>query len=210
MHSLVTYCLSLLLRSFLPPTASAERKKKFQWIRLVATLAFASHPIHCEAVASIVGRAELGYTLHTLLALLAYRNHLNARSNGQCPQSTSSSNSSVGLAQQLIGRVVSTICCFSSSSSSSSSSSRLVVRHQQHLSSSSSSSSSHRRGGGMLYLMAASFLALTAILWKETGIMALPLCAILELTSSSSSSLASSASSSNIQVTTFQSRISFS
>ena len=204
MHSLVTYCLSLLLRSFLPPTASAERKKKFQWIRLVATLAFASHPIHCEAVASIVGRAELGYTLHTLLALLAYRNHLNARSNGKCPQSTSSSNSSVGLAQQLIGRVVSTICCFSSSSSSSSP--RLVVRHQQHL---SSSSSSNRRGGGMLYLMAASFLALTAILWKETGIMALPLCAILELTSSLSS-LASSASSSNIQVTTFQSRISFS
>lgn len=49
------------------------------WIRWIVSLAFAVHPIHCEAVASLVGRAELGAALHTLVALLAYRAHLKAR-----------------------------------------------------------------------------------------------------------------------------------
>lgn len=69
LHSLVTLCLTLLVQPII----------RRRWIRWIVSLAFAVHPIHCEAVASIVGRAELGAALHTLVALLAYRAHLKAR-----------------------------------------------------------------------------------------------------------------------------------
>ncbi|KAI9557399.1 hypothetical protein GHT06_017227 [Daphnia sinensis] len=69
LHSLVTLCLTLLVQPIV----------RRRWVRWIVSLAFAVHPIHCEAVASIVGRAELGAALHTLVALLAYRAHLKAR-----------------------------------------------------------------------------------------------------------------------------------
>ena len=65
----MTLCLTLLVRPII----------RRAWIRWIVSLAFAVHPIHCEAVASVVGRAELGAALHTLVALLAYRAHLKAR-----------------------------------------------------------------------------------------------------------------------------------
>lgn len=39
---------------------------------LVAGLLFATHPIHCEAVSSVVGRADTGAGLFFLLSLLSY------------------------------------------------------------------------------------------------------------------------------------------
>ena len=39
---------------------------------LVAGLLFAVHPIHCDAVASVVGRADAGAGLFFLLSLLSY------------------------------------------------------------------------------------------------------------------------------------------
>lgn len=39
---------------------------------LVSGLLFAVHPIHCEAVASVVGRADTGAGLFFLLSLMSY------------------------------------------------------------------------------------------------------------------------------------------
>ncbi|CAG0879155.1 unnamed protein product [Cyprideis torosa] len=41
----------------------------------IASLTFAVHPIHTEAVAGLVGRAELGAAMFFLLSLLAYQKH---------------------------------------------------------------------------------------------------------------------------------------
>uniref|UniRef100_A0A8C5DXP0 dolichyl-phosphate-mannose--protein mannosyltransferase n=1 Tax=Gouania willdenowi TaxID=441366 RepID=A0A8C5DXP0_GOUWI len=46
---------------------------------LLAGLLFASHPIHTEAVAGIVGRADEGAALFFLLSLLCYINHCRLR-----------------------------------------------------------------------------------------------------------------------------------
>lgn len=49
------------------------------WGTLVAGVLFASHPIHTEAVASIVGRADLAACNFYLLAFLAYTKHCMLR-----------------------------------------------------------------------------------------------------------------------------------
>uniref|UniRef100_H3CTQ1 Transmembrane O-mannosyltransferase targeting cadherins 2 n=1 Tax=Tetraodon nigroviridis TaxID=99883 RepID=H3CTQ1_TETNG len=46
---------------------------------LLAGLLFASHPIHTEAVAGVVGRADEGAALFFLLSLLCYIRHCNLR-----------------------------------------------------------------------------------------------------------------------------------
>ena len=48
---------------------------------LIAALLFAVHPIHTEAVAGLVGRAELGASIFFLLALMAYERHCANSSN---------------------------------------------------------------------------------------------------------------------------------
>ncbi|KAF6340653.1 transmembrane O-mannosyltransferase targeting cadherins 2 [Rhinolophus ferrumequinum] len=45
----------------------------------MAGLMFASHPIHTEAVAGIVGRADVGASLFFLLSLLCYIKHCSTR-----------------------------------------------------------------------------------------------------------------------------------
>lgn len=50
--------------------------------RLLAGLLFASHPVHTEAVAGIVGRADVGAALFFLLALLCYVGHCDQRAEG--------------------------------------------------------------------------------------------------------------------------------
>ena len=48
---------------------------------LIAGLLFASHPIHTEAVAGIVGRADIGACLFFLLSLMCYVKHCSTRSS---------------------------------------------------------------------------------------------------------------------------------
>ncbi|XP_039617702.1 protein O-mannosyl-transferase TMTC2 [Polypterus senegalus] len=48
---------------------------------LIAGLLFASHPIHTEAVAGIVGRADIGAALFFLMSLLCYMHHCLLRSH---------------------------------------------------------------------------------------------------------------------------------
>ena len=49
----------------------------------LAALLFAAHPIHTEAVAGVVGHAELLSAALALLALMAYMSAASARSNAQ-------------------------------------------------------------------------------------------------------------------------------
>lgn len=246
---MVTLCFASLMKSIV----------RQPWVRFLAGMAFAAHPIHCEAVASIVGRAELGAALHTLVALLAYRAHLRTRRRGQhdngpsslavnnnnnksAPlrkrikspeysnsESQSSSSSSDGESltvpalstdnrfeqrrRSLLSLFIETvtICCCSSSdlikkrqyrvasldSSSSTSSSNHVHQranrrhqHQRHQSDADHRSDvvvvgdnycKDRSEYGSVYLVASLTIAASALLWKETGIAAIPLCAAMEI-----------------------------
>ena len=62
LHALCTALVHLLARAQLSDELAAD----------VAALSFAVHPVHCEAVASIVGRAELLCCACYLLCLLAH------------------------------------------------------------------------------------------------------------------------------------------
>ena len=62
LHGLASLLVFLLAVGLLPYGAA-----------LVAGLLFAVHPVHVEAVANVVGRAEVLATVFTLLAALAYR-----------------------------------------------------------------------------------------------------------------------------------------
>ncbi|XP_077356844.1 protein O-mannosyl-transferase TMTC2-like isoform X2 [Festucalex cinctus] len=51
---------------------------------LLAGLLFASHPVHTEAVAGVVGRADVGAALFFLLSLLCYARHCRLRASRCC------------------------------------------------------------------------------------------------------------------------------
>lgn len=70
LHSLATFLVIQLARRLHPNGAG------------VAGLVFASHPVHTEAVAGIVGRADLIACNFYLLAFLAYVKHVDWRESG--------------------------------------------------------------------------------------------------------------------------------
>lgn len=70
LHGLVTYFFVILVKTF---THAKNEKCGTTWM---AGLLFAVHPIHTEAVAGIVGRADILCALFFILALLEYRNHI--------------------------------------------------------------------------------------------------------------------------------------
>ncbi|XP_072311168.1 protein O-mannosyl-transferase TMTC2-like [Eucyclogobius newberryi] len=63
LHALVTVLFTVISRTLLG-----------SWC-LLAGLLFASHPVHTEAVAGVVGRADVGAALFFLLSLLCYMKH---------------------------------------------------------------------------------------------------------------------------------------
>ncbi|KAG8226447.1 hypothetical protein J437_LFUL003439, partial [Ladona fulva] len=94
--ALLTHLAALLLLHDLKPIRSAEcnfaSSRECYSIRrdelsascrrkgvLFTGLLFASHPVHTEAVCGLVGRADVGAALFSLLALLSYRQHVQAR-----------------------------------------------------------------------------------------------------------------------------------
>ncbi|XP_007252475.3 protein O-mannosyl-transferase TMTC2 [Astyanax mexicanus] len=66
-------CVTVLFTLFCCPLVGGGR-----W-SLLAGLLFASHPIHTEAVAGLVGRADVGAALCFLLSLLCYSRHCKVR-----------------------------------------------------------------------------------------------------------------------------------
>lgn len=73
LHCAATALFTLLARSLLPPKAELATA--------VAGCLFAAHPIHTEAVAGIVGRADVGAAVFFILAFLSYRCYATARSS---------------------------------------------------------------------------------------------------------------------------------
>lgn len=172
LHGLVTFCLTTLIRPLI----------RHPLVRIFTGLAFAAHPVHCEAVASLVGRAELGAALHTLIALLAYRAHLSVRNStpfiaakeahrlGRDKGAAIQSNSDL---TRFIRRL--TICCWCPDSRSDA---RPAEPHRRRRSVAPKDEGGVRSAA----LLAASLVAgSSAVLWKETGMAAVPLCALLEL-----------------------------
>lgn len=73
LHCLATALFTLLARSLLPAKAEGATA--------VAGCLFAAHPIHTEAVAGIVGRADVGAAVFFILAFLSYRRYATVRSS---------------------------------------------------------------------------------------------------------------------------------
>uniref|UniRef100_A0A182PDC4 PMT_2 domain-containing protein n=1 Tax=Anopheles epiroticus TaxID=199890 RepID=A0A182PDC4_9DIPT len=73
LHSLATGLVVKLARHILPAGRSGVA---------ITGLLFAAHPIHTEAVAGVVGRADLTGCIFYLLALLAYIRHVRWRQWG--------------------------------------------------------------------------------------------------------------------------------
>lgn len=63
LHSITSLCYFLLIRGL-----------TFHWTAFFSALLFATHPIHCEAVAGVVGRADILAGLFFFLSLLVYMN----------------------------------------------------------------------------------------------------------------------------------------
>ncbi|XP_014784886.1 protein O-mannosyl-transferase TMTC2 [Octopus bimaculoides] len=73
LHSLVTVCFTHMSSVFLHRTLPT----------LIAGILFATHPVHTEAVAGIVGRADVGACLFFILSFLSYRQYIYYR-DGYC------------------------------------------------------------------------------------------------------------------------------
>lgn len=56
----------------------------------VSGLLFASHPVHTEAVAGVVGRADIGACLFFILALMCYMEYVKIRDTSHDPGGQSS------------------------------------------------------------------------------------------------------------------------
>lgn len=68
LHSLSTYLVFVLGSILLPHPA-----------QMTASLLFAVHPVHCEAVASVVGRADILANIFFILSFLSYIEHVKLR-----------------------------------------------------------------------------------------------------------------------------------
>ncbi|KAL6116777.1 tmtc2 [Pungitius sinensis] len=87
---------------------------------LLAGLLFASHPVHTEAVAGVVGRADVGAALFFLLSLLCYARHCGLRGDDQNPRrcdggSGSGSGSGGGSVSRCWGWMVASLWCAAAS-----------------------------------------------------------------------------------------------
>ncbi|XP_034256998.1 protein O-mannosyl-transferase TMTC2-like [Thrips palmi] len=77
LHALCSYLVTRLSRRLLGGLGG-----RGPGVWLTAGLLFAAHPVHCEAVAGIVGRADLLASALALLALLSFLQHLDWRERG--------------------------------------------------------------------------------------------------------------------------------
>lgn len=68
LHSISTYLVFALAKAILPSSAQTT-----------ATLLFAVHPVHCEAIASVVGRADILANVFFVLSFLCYIEHVKLR-----------------------------------------------------------------------------------------------------------------------------------
>ncbi|KAJ0390173.1 hypothetical protein ATCC90586_012150 [Pythium insidiosum] len=71
--AVLAYLVALTIdRQYATAARRPTRTKEDAWGPRVAALLFGVHPIHCDAVASVVGRADLLCTAFALAGFLAY------------------------------------------------------------------------------------------------------------------------------------------
>ena len=80
-YHLTNVLLHAACAALLAPVAAMLAPSEPATVAAVASISFAVHPVHTEAVASIVGRAELLCCLFFLLTLMSYGAGLRAKSN---------------------------------------------------------------------------------------------------------------------------------
>lgn len=185
LHCLATVLLIRVARIVLPKTRSKIGEA-------VTGLLFATHPIHTEAVAGIVGRADLSACNFYFLSFLAYSSHIRYRDSFCCSKICKgiSSKSDSRRYHKLVFDIPKTMT-----------SCNWPKKHIEHAEKYSSSfnvpkiedSRGHyhcwRNNLKMwIYLAGSLLLALAAMLSKETGITVLGICFIYDLVSSTSSS----------------------
>ncbi len=153
--ALFTHVARLLLRRQMPT--------------LVAGLLFAAHPIHTEAVAGVVGRADILACLFFLLAFLSYMRYCKYRDKpggGSTYNNTSPS--------QHRGNSHSTAAISHKNSSPNS-------KSQRYLKQNGSTASSHTETLRWCYLVATAALTAASMLSKEQGITVLAVCATYDV-----------------------------
>jgi len=163
-------------------TTTTTTRKSQQWTShqnfalIVSSFLFASHPIHTEAVAGVVGRADVAATAFALSSFLAYANHVTCRNrrskitqnhnqhhhhrHHQCP------------GQAAVSRT--------SSPSSSASATGHSSSPQTVVISSSSSSLPSDLASSIYFVISIAFAA-AAMLTKEHGVMIIFICAVYDL-----------------------------
>lgn len=153
--ALFTHVARLLLRRQMPT--------------LVAGLLFAAHPIHTEAVAGVVGRADILACLFFLLAFLSYMRYCKYRDKpggGSTYTNTSPS--------QHRGNSHSSAAISHKNSSPNS-------KSQKYLKQNGSTVSTNTETLRWCYLVATALLTAASMLSKEQGITVLAVCATYDV-----------------------------
>lgn len=151
---------------------------------LVTGLIFATHPIHTEAVAGVVGRADLAACNFYFLSLLAYISHVKCRDTMYCHRFCKKNTAIKSDSKQYQKFVYSlqknvTSCNWPKRNFKdveNSESSSMVVKNQEIVSACCWKNNLKL----WIYLVLCLLLAVAAMLSKETGITVLGLCFVYD------------------------------
>lgn len=186
LHCLATILLIRIARLILPKTKSNIGEA-------VSGLLFAAHPIHTEAVAGIVGRADLAACNFYFLSFLAYSSHVRYRDNFCCSRFCRGKSCPKGDSRRYHKLVFDipknvTSCNWPK---------KHIVHAEKYCSSLSVPKIEDSRGHDYycfnnikmwICLGGSLALALAAMLCKETGITVLGVCIVYDIVQSTSNS----------------------
>lgn len=186
LHCFATFLLIRVARLILPKTKSNIGEA-------VSGLLFAAHPIHTEAVAGIVGRADLAACNFYFLSFLAYSSHIRYRESFCCSticKGNSCSKSDSRRYHKLVFDIPKTV--------TSCNWPKKHVEHAEKYCSSlnvpkieDSRGHDHCWSGNVrmwIFLVGSLAFALAAMLSKETGITVLGVCFVYDVLYSKTSS----------------------
>lgn len=173
LHALATYLFVLYIRKVFRPKTS-------QAATIISGLLFALHPIHTEAVAGIVGRADILASVFFLLALLAYQKHVSLRD--YCCSSASSPHHYRGHSEDYGSLVFAAAAqCDKNGNALVGNGSKHGSKKHHHLQQSSSSVLPAANNKDMSYLALTAFLAGCSMFSKEQGVTVLAVCFATDL-----------------------------
>ncbi|CAG9861076.1 unnamed protein product [Phyllotreta striolata] len=181
LHCLATALLIRIARLILPKTKSKVGS-------LVTGLVFATHPVHTEAVAGVVGRADLAACNFYFLSLLAYISHVKCRDTTYCHRFCKNNSLTKPDSKQYQKIVYAlqknvTSCNWPKRNFKDLENNEITTAVGVIFNSKGTFSSCCRTNNLKLwlYLVLSLLLALAAMLSKETGITVLGICFIYDL-----------------------------